>query len=338
MTACSCHRPSTSRPDLRIHILQSLTIKEFKDKEYIIRQGDVGEECCIIQEGSVKVVETRDGEDRFLREGHRFGETNGGLDRDHVFRGALSGQTFDAFMSEQVTKKQVIRRIRENSIVSSDAVSLEDNPLSSNGRARALISHGNSMKEVNEDNTLSVKKEVKVSDFNAYMDEKKVIDAKVVRAGGYQPKGEWWVWYNTTVHCVKKITGCDLGDIMCAERHAYQRLVRGPFKASLTDSEEKRIHGVPAQFKHAILTLPHQYAPRYALSLANNVYAWRKGSTTMVSTFVHSAQKVSGTTERTDNQKGTGIGTRGYQLIKDRRGNARFDLFWCYTFIEDYQI
>lgn len=26
----------------RIQILQSLTIKEFKDKEYIIRQGDVG--------------------------------------------------------------------------------------------------------------------------------------------------------------------------------------------------------------------------------------------------------------------------------------------------------
>lgn len=46
----------------------------------------------------------------------------------------------------------------------------------------------------------------------------------------------------------------------------------------------------------------------YALSLANTVYAWRKGSTTMVSSFVHSAQKVSGTTERTDNGKGTGIG------------------------------
>jgi hypothetical protein len=55
--------------------------------------------------------------------------------------------------------------------------------------------------------TLAHVEEVKVSDFNAYMDEKKQIEAKVVRAGGYQPKSEWWVWYNTTVHCVKKITG-----------------------------------------------------------------------------------------------------------------------------------
>eukprot|EP01034_Spumella_vulgaris_P036339 gene36339-44829_t len=163
----------------RIQILQSLTIKEFKDKEYIIRQGDVGEECYIIQEGSVKVVETRDGEDRFLvtlREGHLFGEMSLVADEPRVanvisiktticlcltkqvFRGALSDKTFDAFMSEQMAKKQEIRRIRENSIVSSDAVSLKDNPLSPNGRPRALISRGNSMKEVNEVNTLSVKK------------------------------------------------------------------------------------------------------------------------------------------------------------------------------------
>ena len=38
----------------------------------------------------------------------------------------------------------------------------------------------------------------------------------------------------------------------------------------------------------------------YALSLANVVFAWRKGGTDMISTFVHSAQRVSGTTERTD--------------------------------------
>lgn len=37
----------------------------------------------------------------------------------------------------------------------------------------------------------------------------------------------------------------------------------------------------------------------YALTLANTVIAWRKGFTGHVSTFVHSAQRVSGTTERT---------------------------------------
>jgi hypothetical protein len=76
----------------------------------------------------------------------------------------------------------------------------------------------------------------------------------------------------------------------------------------------------------------------YALSLANTILAWRKGGTSMLSTFVHSAQKLSGTTDRTDNSQGRGIGTRGYQLVRDKRGNLRFDLFWGYTFLEDFQI
>jgi hypothetical protein len=254
-------------------------------------------------------------------------------------------------------------------------------------------------------------------------------------------------------------------------RHAYQRLIRGPFKASLTASEERRISGVPDHIKHAILTLPHSYAPRldaaihiraqftgfeklydvadpdyqkevsdwlsspecasvfsnlqsklfetleeerkaqnltdsdpsyvylasdneeiknnftavlrstpsrfeikimrvqskfiqhvkslnkmkkatnnegsldlifdwYSLSLANIVLAWRKGSTSMVSTFVHSAQRVSGTTERSDvrGPLGHGIGTRGMQLMKDRRGNPRWDLMWSYGIPEDYAV
>lgn len=328
---------------------------------------------------------------------------------------------------------------------------------------------------------------VKAQDFTKYIEGHRKIESKVIRAAGYLSKSDWWVWFNTTVNCVHRITGCDLGDVMCAERHAYQRLIRGPFRSGLTAEEEKRIHGVPTNMKHAILTLPHSYAPRldaavhlraqfyhfeqqanvndpayrkeveewmngtesqqvfqsmrgkllelvtrirpntfsdssisgrvgnnsvvsaptnidpvyiyiaadnedvkeafckilrddpafkgllrimrvetkgvmhvknlaklkdainneglldlvfdwYALSLANNIYAWRKGSTNMLSTFVHSAQKVSGTTERTDNNQGKGIGTRGYQLIKDKRGNMKFDLFWVYTFMEDFQI
>ena len=63
------------------------------------------------------------------------------------------------------------------------------------------------------------------------------INPNVVRASGYQPKSDWWIWYNTTVHCVKKLTGCDLGDVTCAERHAFQRLIRGPFKSILTAQE-----------------------------------------------------------------------------------------------------
>jgi hypothetical protein len=315
---------------------------------------------------------------------------------------------------------------------------------------------------------------LRFGDFLKYMDGSRDVVSPVVRAGGYQSKSDWWVWFNTTVHCISRITGCDLGDVMCAERHAYQRLIRGPFKAEFTAKEDERIHGVPDHIKHALLSLPHAYAPRldiavhlrtqfdhfekqthhddpafkkevsdwlnstervavfqsmkekifeafaslrpsiaidaikipvdydpvliylaadneevkdafndyllqfhvqktinimkvdtisvyhvknfahfkkatnneglldlvfdwYALSLANVIFAWRKGGTNMISSFVHSAQKLSGTTERTDNINGKGIGTRGYQLIKDKRGNMRFDLFWGYTFVEDYQ-
>ena len=328
--------------------------------------------------------------------------------------------------------------------------------------------------------SLAYVEEIKAYDFGKFMEGSRKIDSKVVRAGGYQPKSDWWIWFNTTVHCVKKLTGCDLGDVMCAERHSYQRLIRGPFKAALSAKEEARIKGVPDHIKHAILTLPHAYAPRldfaihlrnqfhhfeqqagmddvgykqevqewlnsseckmvfssleaklleqftilrppslslppnssssdkddapdpvyvylaadnedvkdsfqnllmnkkefsdkmkimrvetrfifhvknlarlksetdneglmdlvfdwYALSLANTIFSWRKGSTHLVSTFVHSAQKVSGTTERTDNTIGRGIGTRGYQLLKDRHGRPKFDLFWVYTFLDDFK-
>lgn len=334
---------------------------------------------------------------------------------------------------------------------------------------------------VNSD-TLNSAVTMKHGDFIKYFEGSFKVDSPVVKTGGFMSKSDWWVWFNSTVHCVQKITGCDLGDVMCAERHAYQRLIRGPFKAAFTAKEEERIHGVPKHLKHALLTLPHVYAPRldaalhlraqfhhfesqtdanhpeykkevsdwlnssecqsvfshfedrvssiikaklddvhnspgskkikdtkayiyiasdneqvkdaleaylhekvqarnasynnetvhfmkvdaksiahvkdynrfkamtqdeglldlvfdwYALSLANTVLAWRKGGTNMLSTFVHSAQKVSGTIERTDNGNGRGIGTRGYQLVRDKRGNLRFDVFWGYTFLEDFQI
>jgi hypothetical protein len=335
--------------------------------------------------------------------------------------------------------------------------------------------------------TLNQAPSLKFGDFLKYFEGSYPSDPPVIKVGGYMSKSDWWVWFNGTVHCVAKLTACDLGDVMCAERHAYQRLIRGPFKSKFTAQEEVRIRGIPHNIKHALLTLPHAYAPRldiavhlrvqfahfekqvdiqnqdykrevaewinstecqhvfqamkerviehikelsdrrkssqqqqqqqqpifiylaadneevkdafehvlnatllqhypnninheptmtqrllimkvettsiahvkdyqkfneltnqeglldlvfdwYALSLANVVFAWRKGSTTLLSTFVHSAQKVSGTIERTDNNNGQGIGTRGYQLIKDKHGRMKFDLFWGYSFLEDFQI
>lgn len=326
-------------------------------------------------------------------------------------------------------------------------------------------------KIVNTD-SLTHAENLKSGDFIKYMEGKRQIDSLVVKSAGYQSKSDWWVWFNTSVKCISKITGCDLGDVMCAERHAYQRLVRGPFRAGFTEKEEQRIRGVPDNIKHALLTLPHSYAPRldmaihlrtqfyhfeqqanvadpafqkevsdwlnstecadvfaamenkvmerakelrpttdpadtttstdpvyvylasdnqqvkdvlhdrllrqsypcevkimkvetnsiyhvknfqkfqketnneglldlvfdwYALSLANQIYAWRKDSTAVISTFVHSAQKVSGTTERSDNANGMGLGTRGYQLTRNRRGHMVFSHFWGYSFMDDYQ-
>jgi len=336
--------------------------------------------------------------------------------------------------------------------------------------------------------TLSSAPSLKHGDFIKYMESNLEANQPVAKVGGFLSKSDWWVWFNTSVACVAKLTACDLGDVQCAERHAYQRLIRGPFKAAFTEKEEKRISGVPQSLKHALLTLPHAYSPRldiavhlrlqfhhfekqtevahpehrrevadwlngtdrkqvfshmqqrlqqtittiptvrnssssstysssrkqlpvyvyvaadneevkdalveelrhlfsttrptkqanslevlvmkvdssggiahvkdfnkfksmtkdegmldlvfdwYALSLANTILAWRKGGTNMLSTFVHSAQKVSGTTERTDAGSGRGIGTQGYQLVRDKRGNMHFDQFWSYGFMEDYII
>jgi len=73
----------------------------------------------------------------------------------------------------------------------------------------------------------------------------------------------------------------------------------------------------------------------YMLSLTNTIYAWRKGSSGMHSTFVHSAQKLSGTIDRTDSEKGSGMGTRGLQLVRPARGGEmRFAPFWAYSVVD----
>ena len=79
----------------------------------------------------------------------------------------------------------------------------------------------------------------------------------------------------------------------------------------------------------------------YALSLANIVLAWRKGGTHLVSTFVHSAARLSGTTARTSYKKELGkggVGTLGTQLQQNRHGGYFWNPFWLYGFMEDYAI
>ena len=105
-------------------------------------------------------------------------------------------------------------------------------------------------------------REIKKQDMIKHMEGTFVNDL-VVRAWGYKPESDWWVYFVQPVECVEKITSCDKADITCAERHAFQRLIRGPFISDLSSNEEARIHGVPDNVKHAILALPHSFAPRF---------------------------------------------------------------------------
>ena len=74
----------------------------------------------------------------------------------------------------------------------------------------------------------------------------------------------WYSQLNANLSaCIAHITGCAPDDIFCHDRHALQRLVRGPFhKSALTEAEELRIKGVPLNLKHAMISLPHAYSPR----------------------------------------------------------------------------
>jgi hypothetical protein len=108
---------------------------------------------------------------------------------------------------------------------------------------------------------------LKKGDFITHMEGSKPQDDLVVRAGGYMASGDWWVYFVQPVACVTKVTGCDTADVSCAERHAFQHLIRGPFKDKLEKAEEDRIMGVSQNMRHAILSLPHAFAPRFDIAI-----------------------------------------------------------------------
>lgn len=79
----------------------------------------------------------------------------------------------------------------------------------------------------------------------------------------------------------------------------------------------------------------------YFLSLSNSIYAWRRSKgakNVFLSTFVHSAQRLSGDKTRSDKGEFAGFGSHGYQIVHDRHGNLFLDKFWKYTFLEDYRL
>jgi hypothetical protein len=87
-------------------------------------------------------------------------------------------------------------------------------------------------------------------------------DQTLLHADGYMFKSGWYFGRESAQKCVVTVTACFNEDVDCQDRHAMQRLIRGPFKSFVADTEEKRIIGVPTNLKHAILNLPHAFAPR----------------------------------------------------------------------------
>ena len=73
----------------------------------------------------------------------------------------------------------------------------------------------NAFPQLFDKNSFKYVEDVKHSDYFPYFEGSKNITARVVRSWGYTSASDWWAYYNTTAHCVKKITGCDLGDIAC---------------------------------------------------------------------------------------------------------------------------
>ena len=85
----------------------------------------------------------------------------------------------------------------------------------------------------------------------------------LVRADGSKLMSGWYSGFENATKCITRVTGCQDEDIFCHDRHALKRLVRGPFFATaLAEDEERRVIGVPANLKHAMITLPHSYSPR----------------------------------------------------------------------------
>ena len=67
----------------------------------------------------------------------------------------------------------------------------------------------------------------------------------------------------------------------------------------------------------------------YGLSLSNVVFAWRRG-TSFISTFAHSAQRLSGNTEKSSHKShiGHGIGSRGLSLYFGKNGQPIWRYFY----------
>lgn len=91
----------------------------------------------------------------------------------------------------------------------------------------------------------------------------------LLTAVGMDDRSSWWVWNPITRQCIANITGCLQGDIGCAERVAFQRLLLGPFLhlERVIPWAEESIEGLSRSMRLAILTLPREYVPRFDMAV-----------------------------------------------------------------------
>jgi signal-transduction protein with cAMP-binding, CBS, and nucleotidyltransferase domain len=98
----------------RQKVLTQIEVKVFRDKEFIIRQGDIGDYFFIIYGGSVRVVEERSfgfGEPTqsvtlvTLREGHFFGEMSLVTNEPRVASVISVGNTICLCLSKSVFRR-----------------------------------------------------------------------------------------------------------------------------------------------------------------------------------------------------------------------------------------
>ena len=109
----------------------------------------------------------------------------------------------------------------------------------------------------------------KVGDMAAYISGEApyLKDQEVIRADGYKHASGWYQNHPDAEACIVKLTGCDADDHPCQDRHAYQRLVRGPFREYFAPHHQHRLVGVPTPMKHGILSLPRAFAPRFHVAI-----------------------------------------------------------------------
>jgi hypothetical protein len=108
-------------------------------------------------------------------------------------------------------------------------------------------------------------KGAKVWDFSRHLWGEQIIEDRVLMAEGYKLMSGWYAEHNYSTWCIHKLTGCATGDTSCEDRHAFQKLIRGPFQPThaMMAHWMDYLKGAPPNFKEAVLRLPHALAPRF---------------------------------------------------------------------------